>query len=306
MEESNERKTGLDALASVVEASSGPAGDQLGPRAMCEALGWPFDGMMGARSLVEALGHALDEAEAEGERIGRELASRGESYDNYEVDGLRTIQRTMAQTAERYPANPLDVVSAVGGDRGLPVGRALCNVIAPSVRAAKSRRDEALARLLPQPGPASGTAPEARAVAAVPAENVPDHPVASRPDERVTQTTPVTEPSVGSPSVAPCPTDADGNALAIGDEIVAEGRRSRVELVGLTRVAFYDRGGSLRVAEGGEVHKLSADTEQGVESDARLSVADYASRRGVEASEYAVRRDLMDRWAALRTPPTTA
>ncbi len=304
MEEPNARKTGLDALASVVEASSRPAGDQLGPRAMCEALGWPFDGMMGARSLVEALGHALDEAEAEGERIGRELAARGESYDNYEVDGLRTIQRTMAQTAERYPANPLDVVSAVGGDRGLPVGRALCNVIAPSVRAAKSRRDEALARLLPQTGPVSAS--EAGAVVAGPADDSQAQPVAPRTDEQMTRTSTVTEAPVDSPTVAPHPTDADGNALAIGDEIVAEGRRSRVELVGLTRVAFYDRGGSLKVAEGGEVHKLSADTEQGVESDARLTVADYASRRGVEASEYAVRRDLMDRWAALRAPSTTA
>lgn len=295
MEETNGRKTGLDALASLVEASEGPAGDQLGARAVCEAMGWGYDSMMGAKSLAEALGHVLDEAESEGERLGLELSARGEAYDNYDVAALRTIQRKMSQTAELYPSNPIDVVSVVGGDRGIAVGRALCDVIAEAVRAAKSKRDAAEARLLAPSVAPSGAREEATNPTPAPAEQP-----GREPTDTVVETATAAE-SAG----APMPVDADGKALAIGDEIVVNGCRSKVELVGLNRVAYYDRG-TLRVAEGTEVRKVVPDTEPVVEADARLTVADYAARRGVEASEYAVRRDLMDRWAALRGSSASA
>lgn len=295
MEETNARKTGLDALASLVEASEGPAGDQLGARAVCEAMGWGYDSMMGAKSLAEALGHVLDEAESEGERLGLELSARGEAYDNYDVAALRTIQRKMSQTAELYPSNPIDVVSVVGGDRGIAVGRALCDVIAEAVRAAKSKRDAAEARLLAPSVAPSGAREEATNPTPAPTEQP-----GREPTDKVVETATAAE-SAG----APMPVDADGKALAIGDEIVVNGCRSKVELVGLNRVAYYDRG-TLRVAEGTEVRKVVPDTEPVVEADARLTVADYAARRGVEASEYAVRRDLMDRWAALRGSSASA
>lgn len=293
MEGTNGRKTGLDALASLVEASEGPAGDQLGARAMCEALGWGYDSMMGGKSLAEALGHVLDEAESEGERLGLELSARGEAYDNYDVAALRTIQRKMSQTAELYPSNPVDVVSVVGGDRGIAVGRALCDVIAEAVRAAKSKRDAAEARLLAPSGAPSGAREEAT-------NPTPTEQPGREPADTVAETA-----TAAGSAGAPMPVDADGKALAIGDEIVANGCRSKVELVGLNRVAYYDRG-TLRVAEGTEVRKVVPDTEPVVEADARLTVAEYAARRGVEASEYAVRRDLMDRWVALRGSSASA
>lgn len=304
-------KRGIDLLSQACEVAAGPAGSQLGARAFCEALGCSYDGMLAAKCMADAFGHAVDDVEAEDASLSEEARALGVHYDNYDVAGLRTLHTRMAENAERYPGSAADVVSAIGGDRGAAVGKGVLDAVAEVVQAVVRKRDAAVsaiaaarAEACPTPG-ARDEETRAQATVVSRAGDVERDQVDEQGERGrggVVEIGPArgAETEAAPSAQAPRPRDMLGNPLSIDDDIVSDGFRTKVELVGRTRVAFVGRNGATCLAEGASVRKVMRDTPEVVDADARLAVADYAAQRGVEASEYAVRRDLMDRFAALR------